>query len=404
MPALGLDSTSFLRDYWQQQPLLLKGAVAAFTDPLSPEELAGLACEEDVEARLVFHKQSQWQLESGPFTEDDFLALPERDWSLLVQSVDLWQPELKSLFSLVDFLPAWRRDDLMISFATPGAGTGPHFDYYDVFILQGQGKRRWQLGQWCDTTTPLDTRSGLKILRHFEAKETFELSTGDLLYIPPGLAHQGISHDNSLSYSIGFRAPSAAELLNELAHEAEEQLPADLRYRDPPAADSINGHIGSDIQAMLTRLVEQALQDPTLITRSFARHMTRPRYPELMPGPEHMAERATVLTLAANGDLIRNPASRFTWFDEENAGNKGNKDSNTAQLTLVCDGEIYQLADNTSHRQALTALCSENAADLDCSTRLQQWRETAGQDLHELMTALYNNGALISRQELDANY
>ena len=395
----GLDATTFLRDYWQQQPLLLKGAVPAFTDPLSPEELAGLACEEEVEARLVFHEQSQWQLESGPFTEDDFLALPERDWSLLVQSVDLWQPELKSLFSLVDFLPAWRRDDLMISFATPGAGTGPHFDYYDVFILQGQGTRRWQLGQWCDSTTSLDTRSGMKILRHFEAKETFELSAGDLLYIPAGLAHQGISHDNSLSYSIGFRAPSATELLNELAHEAEEHLPADLRYRDPPAAansdpDSTHGHIGSDIHAMLTSLVDSALKDPTLLTRSFARHMTRPRYPELMPGPEHTAESSTVLALAANGELIRNPASRFTWFN----------DGNTAQLSLVCDGEIYRLVDNTAHRQALAALCSEDAEDLDCSTRLQQWREMAGQNLHELMTALYNNGALISRQELDSNY
>lgn len=393
MRPAGLDSGAFLRDYWQQQALLLKGAVPDFRDPLSPEELAGLACEEDVEARLVFHEQSHWRLATGPFAEDDFLALPERDWSLLVQSVDLWRPDLKSLFSLLDFLPAWRRDDLMISFATSGAGTGPHFDHYDVFILQGQGRRRWQLGQWCDAATPVDTRSGLKILHQFEPAQTLELSAGDLLYIPAGLAHHGVSNDDSLSYSIGFRAPSAAELLNEIAHEAADALPPDLRYRDPaPLSADTDGGITPGMQAMLKQLIEDSLRNPDLLTRAFARHMTRPRYPELIPGPEQLAGGAAVQTLAVDGELIRNPASRFTWFNTASDG---------AQLTLVCDGETYTLGDSTEHRAALAALCTEEDSDPDCAIRLQQWGKTAGNAIHALMGALYNNGALISRHELE---
>lgn len=398
MRPAGLDSGAFLRDYWQQQPLLLKGAIPDFSDPLSPEELAGLACEEDVEARLVFHEQSHWRLQDGPFSEQDFLGLPERDWSLLVQSVDLWRPDLKSLFSVVDFLPAWRRDDLMISFATHGAGTGPHFDHYDVFILQGQGRRRWELGQWCDAATPVDTRSGLKILHQFEPARTLELSAGDLLYIPAGLAHHGVSHDHSLSYSIGFRAPSAAELLNELAHEAADTLPPDLRYRDPApvntATDSTGtgGGISPDMQSMLKQLIEESLRDPHLVTRAFARHMTRPRYPELMPGPEQLADDATIRTLAVDGELIRNPASRFTWFSDGPGG---------GELTLVCDGEIYPLAENAEHREALVALCTEDSSDPDCGLWLQHRGKTAGAPIHALMTTLYNNGALISRHELD---
>lgn len=397
MRPAGLDSGSFLRDYWQQHPLLLKGAVPDFRDPLSPEELAGLACEEDVEARLVFHEQSHWRLQSGPFAEADFLALPEHDWSLLVQSVDLWRPDLKQLFSLVDFLPAWRRDDLMISFATRGAGTGPHFDHYDVFILQGQGRRRWQLGQWCDATTPVNSRSGLKILHQFEPTETLELSAGDLLYIPAGLAHHGISHDDSLSYSIGFRAPSAAELLNELAHEAADVLPPDLRYRDPaPLSADTDGGITPGMQTRLKQLIEASLHDPALLTRAFARHMTRPRYPELMPGPEQLADEAEVLALAADGELVRNPASRFTWFD-----NRPDK----TRLTLVCDGETYCLDESPEHREALAVLCTEAESDPDCSLGLQHWGQRGngtGGSIHALMTALYNNGALISRHELES--
>lgn len=132
----------FLRRHWQRKPLLLRQAFPGFRDPLSPEELAGLACEQEVESRLVFTEPATWRLRQGPFAETDFTSLPERDWTLLVQAVDHWVPEVKALLQSVPFLPSWRVDDVMVSYATPGGGVGPHFDYYDVFLVQGQGSRR----------------------------------------------------------------------------------------------------------------------------------------------------------------------------------------------------------------------------------------------------------------------
>src|SRR5690606_1072476 len=188
-------------------------------DPLSPEELAGLACESFVESRLVSRSNDDWRMRNGPFRERDFLKLPERDWTLLVQAVDQWLPEVRKLLRHVDFLPSWRVDDVMISYATPGGGVGPHFDYYDVFLVQGLGSRVWKLGQWCTAADELRSESGLKLLRHFETRAEYTLHPGDVLYVPPGLAHWGTSIDNSLCYSLGFRAPSVAELLMDYSVE-----------------------------------------------------------------------------------------------------------------------------------------------------------------------------------------
>ncbi len=188
---------AFLSDYWQKKPFLFKQAFPSFTDPLSPEELAGLACEEEVESRLVRHKKGSWLLQNGPFSETEFTSLPETDWTLLVQAVDLWFTELQSLYSHFSFIPDWRFDDIMVSYATDQGGVGPHFDYYDVFIIQGMGNRRWQLGEHCNESTALQSSSELKILEHFSPHDEFLLETGDMLYIPPGHSHYGVSLGSS---------------------------------------------------------------------------------------------------------------------------------------------------------------------------------------------------------------
>lgn len=152
----GLTAREFLRDYWQKKPLLVRQAIPDFESPISPDELAGLALEEEVESRLVIeHGERPWELQRGPFNEDTFQDLPERDWTLLVQAVDQFVPEVAELLEDFKFLPKWRIDDLMISFAAPGGGVGPHFDNYDVFLLQAHGHRRWQIGQMCDADSPL---------------------------------------------------------------------------------------------------------------------------------------------------------------------------------------------------------------------------------------------------------
>jgi 50S ribosomal protein L16 3-hydroxylase len=220
---------SFLREYWQRKPLLIKGALPAFTDPLSPEELAGLACEDGVESRLVFTRGGKYRMTQSPFQESDFTSLPRKNWTLLVQAVDHYVPQVKALLQCVNFLPSWRVDDVMISYAAPGGGVGPHFDYYDVFLVQGQGRRTWRLGQRCNVDDTLLTASGLKLLREFHTSAEYSLEPGDVLYVPPGLAHWGIAENDSLCYSLGFRAPAVSDMLLDFTDQLADTLPPDHR-------------------------------------------------------------------------------------------------------------------------------------------------------------------------------
>ena len=188
-----LSADAFLQRYWQKKPLLIRNALANYQSPISADELAGLALESEVESRLVETHGMDWSLKHGPFNEDDFLGLPEQDWTLLVQGVDLWVPEVQALLSKFAFLPPWRVDDVMVSFACPGGSVGPHFDQYDVFLLQVEGQRRWQIGGECSSNTPLRDDSPLRILKEFEAEEEWLLEPGDMLYLPPGVAHWGVA-------------------------------------------------------------------------------------------------------------------------------------------------------------------------------------------------------------------
>lgn len=211
----GLDKQQFLADYWQKKALLIPGAIPHFTDALSPDELGGLACEAEVESRLVEGSMNTgYTLQHGPFPEQTLTELPTQDWTLLVQAVDHYCPEAAELLSYFRFIPDWRVDDVMASFAPPGGSVGPHFDRYDVFLVQGMGRRRWQLGQRCDHTTDLMDHPDLHLLSHFEPQIEYVMHPGDILYIPPGVAHWGVSIENSINWSVGFRGPSKLEALS----------------------------------------------------------------------------------------------------------------------------------------------------------------------------------------------
>lgn len=231
IPALAqLDIDGFLRDYWQQKPLVLKGD-GSFSNPLSAEELAGLALDDMVESRIVETADNNWQLQNGPFEIADFAR--KSIWTLLVQRVDHFSEAVATLKRAVAFLPNWRFDDVMVSYAVDGAGVGPHFDHYDVFLLQGQGKRRWRLGQWCNEQSALKADTELRILEHFDESASYELEPGDILYVPPLLAHWGESIGDSMTYSLGFRAPRINNLLSRWVDATLEQLEADSFYTDP---------------------------------------------------------------------------------------------------------------------------------------------------------------------------
>ena len=218
---LGLPVARFLGEYWQKKPLLIRQAFPNYQPPLTPEDLAGLACEEAALSRLVVHdrKKDSWTLRNGPFAEAEFPKLGKKDWTLLVQDMDKWDRDVRALLAHFRFLPAWRVDDIMISFAAPGGSVGPHVDQYDVFLLQAQGHRRWQIDT--DPHAPCGFRPDveLKLLQKFTPSHEWLLEPGDMLYLPPGMPHHGEAVDACMTFSVGMRAPSQAELIVDLAEE-----------------------------------------------------------------------------------------------------------------------------------------------------------------------------------------
>ncbi|MFU8764693.1 MAG: cupin domain-containing protein [Haliea sp.] len=258
---LALDQAEFLARYWQREPLLLRAAVPGFVPPLTAEELAGLAMEPEVEARIAECRgdpasAAAWHLEHGPFPASAFDR--RHPWTLLVQGVDELVDEVAALRSLAGFIPGWRLDDIMVSYASDGGGIGPHYDLYDVFLLQGEGERIWRIGQRCDDATALLPHPDLKLLAEFDCEAEFTLRCGDVLYIPPGVAHWGVSRGDSTCFSIGFRAPRMADLLSRWVDTRLEQIPPSLLLRDPgrePA--TAPGEISSrDIDNTLQQLRE----------------------------------------------------------------------------------------------------------------------------------------------------
>jgi len=226
-----LDPAAFMRRHWQRRPLLVRGAFAPFEDPLSPAEVLALAGDDRARSRLVRRRGTRWSVEHGPFPAARFKQLPRRDWTVLVQDTNHFSARAQRLLGAFDFIPHARVDDLMVSYAVPGGGVGPHVDSYDVFLLQGRGRRRWRISRQRDTTflPALD----LKILARFEAEEEWVLGPGDMLYLPPNVSHHGIAETECLTWSVGFRAPSDAELIRGFLEFLQDGVDAAGQYGDP---------------------------------------------------------------------------------------------------------------------------------------------------------------------------
>lgn len=227
----GLTADRFMRKHWQKSPLLCRGSLPEFAGALSKKDLIGLATLPEAESRLIQRAGRRWSVRHGPFSRRDFTALPDRDWTLLVQGVDLLLPRARELLDRFDFIPYARLDDLMVSYAPPGGGVGPHFDSYDVFLLQGEGSRRWRISSQRDLA--LVDNAPLKILRRFSAGREWILEPGDMLYLPPRCAHDGVALDHCITLSIGFRAPSAQDLCARFLDYLQDHLAASGGYADP---------------------------------------------------------------------------------------------------------------------------------------------------------------------------
>jgi 50S ribosomal protein L16 3-hydroxylase len=232
----GLSPAQFMKRYWQKKPLLIRQAIPDIEAPLTRDELFKLADDEDVESRLIKHFRNRWSLDHGPFSPDELPSTKQRQWTLLVQGVDLHDDRARALLEHFRFAPDARLDDLMISYATDGGGVGAHFDSYDVFLLQVHGKRRWRVGAQRDLS--LQDGLPLKILANFEPEEEWVLEPGDMLYLPPHIAHDGVAQGECMTCSIGFRSPSTHELTGQflywLAERGMGSSPATPSlYRDP---------------------------------------------------------------------------------------------------------------------------------------------------------------------------
>ncbi|MGC7839637.1 JmjC domain-containing protein [Pseudomonas wayambapalatensis] len=372
----GLTAREFLRDYWQKKPLLVRQAFTDFESPIDPDELAGLALEEEVESRLVLeHGERPWELRRGPFEEDTFATLPERDWTLLVQAVDQFVPEVAELLENFRFLPSWRIDDVMISFAAPGGSVGPHFDNYDVFLLQGHGKRNWKVGQMCNSDSPLIEHADLRILADFEQSDEWTLEPGDMLYLPPRLAHFGVAVDDCLTYSVGFRAPSAAEVLTHFTDFLSQFLPDEERYSDADAQPVSDPHqIQHDALDRLKALLAEHMGDERLLLTWFGQFMTEPRYPEQVAG-EALSEEELINYLEQGAILVRNPSARLAWSEVDD------------NLLLFASGQSRLLSGHL--RALLQLICSADALH---SENLVEW--LADEEGLTLVCQLVQQGSL----------
>lgn len=370
-----LSVQDFLLDYWQKKPLLIRNAFPYFESPIDGDELAGLALEEEVESRLILEKgKTAWELRHGPFDEKTFNRLPESHWTLLVQAVDQWVPEVHELLQHFRFIPNWRLDDIMISYAPDQGSVGPHFDYYDVFLLQGAGKRRWRIGQDCDAYSERVEGTLLNILQHFDQKEEWVLEPGDMLYIPPGVAHWGIAEGESITYSIGFRAPSHADILCELSQDIATQLTNDQRYADPDLTTQDNpGEISHQALAQVKDILLTHFNDDNL-ARWFGKHMTERKYAEELDEQEPIDHDDWQAAMRDDGLLLwRHPSARFAYHTQ------------TDKTLLFVDGKAFE--------------CSSEFAALVCQSTEVNWEmlEPLLQDPlnPSVMTALISQESLL---------
>ncbi|MCV6624923.1 MAG: cupin domain-containing protein, partial [Cellvibrionaceae bacterium] len=328
----------FLRDYWQQKPLLIRQALPGFTSPLSPDELAGLSLEDEIESRIVLenHRGSPWQLRCGPFAEDAYQDLPERNWTLLLQALDHYIPELTELLQRFRFLPSWRLDDIMASYAVDGGSVGPHYDHYDVFLLQGLGKRHWQIGQYCDQHSELLPGTPLNILREFEPSASWVLEPGDMLYLPPKLAHWGIAQGECITYSVGFRAASEAQLVEEFFQAIEGGFTEFQRYGDAaikqrPHASEINRDDIARVQAIIEKRLKP---NATQTAEWFGRWVSECKYPD----QALVTVEAIAVVGADQMPLLKSPDARFAFYriDAEQALLFVNGQSFHCRAELAC--------------------------------------------------------------------
>jgi 50S ribosomal protein L16 3-hydroxylase len=370
-PLGNISVETFLAEYWQKKPLLIRQAFADFQSPLTPDELAGLACEADVNSRIVIEKggEEPWQAIHGPMDESVFTRLPDTHWSLVVNDLEKYLPELAEITDQFRFIPEWYLDDLMSSYAAPEGSVGPHIDLYDVFILQGSGQRRWQI---CTRPVAEDNvipNIALRLQKEFVAEQEWTLELGDMMYLPAGVSHHGVSLGESMSYSIGFRSTSHTDLLSDFIAHITRDLSINETYHLPAQprqahANEITPAAVQQIREIFSRYLDP---DHHELSRWFGRYVSDPRIDYVVENEDLVESFEQLYQL----NLQRHPASGFAFIRE----------GTTTRLFI--DGEDY--------------VVSSGFAEQLCKNRSIDFHKLAGvcsQQERKLVLALYNSGKI----------
>ncbi|HEA52442.1 cupin domain-containing protein [Marinobacter antarcticus] len=375
----GRSPSDFLRDYWQKKPLVIHQAFPGFTCPVDADELAGLSCEEGVESRIVIENDGgkPWQLHNGPFSEERFSLLPEQDWTLLVQGLDHWVPEIADLLEHFRFVPNWRLDDIMASYAPTGGSVGPHYDQYDVFLLQAQGRRRWTFGGHCDQNSPRVEGTPLRILSTWQGEETVTLEPGDMLYLPPGTGHHGVAEDDCITLSIGFRTPTIDDLLTGFTDYLCSRSDAANHLNDPDLQVQDNpGTIAPGVIDRLQAVLAEKLEDKRSLALWFGQYATTPKSLDVVvPAAEPISNDEFATAARSGGQLRWNEGSRFAYHEEGD------------ETALFADGEPFLLKGDA--RPLAPLLCAGARIDMSALAGF-----TDDPALLGLLTTLHNQGSV----------
>jgi len=299
-----------MRRHWQREPLLVRGAFEAFEDPLSPREVLAMAGRDDVQSRLVRRRGARWTLEHGPFSRAKLKQLPRRDWTILVQDTNHHSRRAERLLARFDFIAHARVDDLMVSYAVPGGSVGPHVDSYDVFLLQGRGRRRWQISRSRDKAfvPGLD----LRILARFEPEAEWTLEPGDMLYLPPNVSHYGVAETECLTWSIGLRAPANAELVGGFLDFLHDNVAVEGQYGDPGAAPVRHpGALPPKLIDHAARTLRAVRWDRALVRDFAGRYLSEPKAHVFFEPPARSLGRAAFARAAARRGLALDLRTRL---------------------------------------------------------------------------------------------
>ncbi|MFW1755370.1 JmjC domain-containing protein [Acinetobacter wanghuae] len=369
----GITAEQFLAEYWQKKPLLVRNAIPEIANILEPNDVLELALDENVTARLIKQKDrdpNQWSVKSSPLLKADFQKMPKL-WTLLVQAIDHYSFDLAAMWKKFPFIPQWRRDDIMVSYAPQGGSVGKHFDFYDVFLVQGYGHRRWQLGQMCDAETDFVAGQPLKLLPEMDVNFDEVLAPGDLLYVPPGLSHYGVAEDDCLTYSFGFRMPNVSDMMDRVGDKF-----SDNEALRNPLTDIIRDQVskagevtGNELEYLKAKIMEQ-LHNSNVLEDAIMSLMSEPKYPENIPEADEIGTGDLMEAIDQGYRIMLEPASRLLYTEEDGeimfwANGEGIciSEQFTQSLKQIADGQDILFDENFADEDILedmTALLNDS--------------------------------------------